>query len=72
MNINLKEPETLSMVQKFIGNTSDGKEFIIYGEWDIDDGWLVHGVMFSDMDYNETQEEVDEITNLFYKHIESH
>jgi hypothetical protein len=72
MNINLKEPETLSMVQKFIGNTSDGKEFIIYGEWDIDDGWFVHGVMFSDADYNETQEEVDEITNLFYKHIESH
>jgi hypothetical protein len=72
MNINLKEPETLSMVQKFIGHTSDGKEFIIYGEWDVDDGWFVHGVMFSDMEYNETQEEVDEITNLFYKHIESH
>jgi hypothetical protein len=72
MNINLKEPETLSMVQKFIGKTSDGKEFIIYGEWDIDDGWFVHGVMFSDMEHNETQEEVDEITNLFYKHIESH
>jgi hypothetical protein len=72
MNINLKEPETLSMVQKFIGHTSDGKEFIIYGEWDVDDGWFVHGVMFSDMEYNETQEECDEITNLFYKHIESH
>ena len=71
MNINLKTPETLSVIKKFTGSTSDDREFIIYAEWDIDDGWFVHGVMFTDMEYNEDQDEVDTITNLFYKNIQS-
>lgn len=72
MNINLSSPETLTIVKKFIGYTAEEKKFTIYAEWDIDNGWFVHGVMFNDSDYNESQEEVDEITNLFYKKIDEY
>lgn len=71
MNILFSQSEVLTVVKKFVGYTSNEKEFIVYAEWDIDDGWLVHGVMFTEMDYNETEEEVDEVTNFFYKQIEN-
>jgi hypothetical protein len=70
MNINLDYPETLTVVKKFIGYTLDEKEFYVYAEWDIDTGWFVHGVMFADTKYNERQEEIDEVTNFFYKNIQ--
>lgn len=70
MNILFQQSETLSLIKKFTGYTSDEKEFTVYAEWDIDEGWFVHGVMFNDPDYNETQEEVDEATNFFYKNID--
>lgn len=69
MNILFSQAETLTLVQKFIGHTADEKEFVVYAEWDIDDGWLIHGVMFTDMNYNETEEEVEEINSFFYKNI---
>jgi hypothetical protein len=71
MNILFSESKTLSQVKQFTGYTSNEKEFIVYAEWDIDDGWFVHGVMFTEPDYNETEEEVDEVTEFFYKHIQS-
>ena len=70
MNIDLSNPETLTVVKKFTGVTSEEKEFTIYAEWDIDDGWFVHGVMFTDMTYNEDQDEIDAITNFFYKNVD--
>jgi hypothetical protein len=71
MNILFSQSETLSQVKKFTGYTLNEKEFIVYAEWDIDDGWFVHGVMFTEPDYNETEEEVDEVTAFFYKHVQS-
>jgi hypothetical protein len=71
MNILFSESKTLSQVKQFTGYTSNEKEFIVYAEWDIDDGWFVHGVMFTEPDYNETEEEVDEVTAFFYKHVQS-
>ena len=71
MNILFSESKTLSQVKQFTGYTSNEKEFIVYAEWDVDDGWFVHGVMFTEQDYNETEEEVDEVTAFFYKHIQS-
>lgn len=69
MNILFSQSETLSKVEKFIGYTAEEKEFVVYAEWDIDDGWFVHGVMFTEPDYNETEEETDEVINFFYKNI---
>jgi len=72
MNIGFQTSETITLVKKFTGYTSDEKEFQVYAEWDIDNGWFVHGVMFTEPDYNDTEEEVDEVTHFFYKHINEH
>jgi len=69
MNILFSESKTLSQVKQFTGYTSNEKEFIVYAEWDIDDGWFVHGVMFTEPDTmklkRKLMKSLNSFTNIF-------
>jgi hypothetical protein len=57
MNINYKEARITSKTVDFIGETEDGKSFIITSNWNDWDDWTIDEISWFNDDGTEEQEE---------------
>ena len=67
MNINYQDGFTTNKTVQFEGETTDGKAFTLYANWNDWDDWTVDEITWHDPDAAGSEEEIEAIKEQFLK-----